>query len=212
MILKVRRGQTYIHNGQQIWIENQKNSLVALACDAESRELTDNYFDVRLSQLQPVKKGRLGIQTKPVSKVKRTEKQIMNEFFESLYDKMPFLCSECGKPFHALTSMAKKSTCAHILPKANFDSIKTNPDNIMYLGASYIGQCGCHDVWDTSVEKRVKMKVYPHALIQFQKLIPHLTDTELIAAYEYLGIKISAEILQEIDIKNLAENGYSNNR
>lgn len=197
----IKRAEKYLYNGNIVHVEHKINSLKALVCDNEARELTDNYFEVRISELKPLNKARAGIKTKPISKEKKTEKQIMNEFFESLYDGMSFLCMECNKPFHAFTNVAKKSACAHILPKSNFESVKTNPDNIIYLGASYIGQCGCHDFYDASVENRVKMKIYPYVLRQFKKLIPCLTNEELIDAYKYLGVKISAEILQEIHLK-----------
>lgn len=116
----------------------------------------------------------------------------LNSFFDSLADKIPFHCNNCGTPLYAYSKKAKRSVCAHIFPKATFESIKTNPDNILFMGADYIGcPCSCHDRWDMNIDIRKKLIVaYDIAVERFEILKPFMTPKEINKAYEYLGMEV----------------------
>lgn len=187
---KVKRGQSYLLNGETVWIERQMSKTEALVCFNEARGLEDRYETVKILELKPVKKSGSSIQAKPKKQTEKekTDTQLMNEFFLSLHDKIPFNCTECGKPLYAINNFAKRAVCCHIIPKSLFPSVARNEDNIIFMGPGVLGICHDHDTYDSSVEKRVKMKVYPLALEKFNKFKHLLNDKDYIDACDYLGI------------------------
>lgn len=143
-------------------------------------------------ELKESVKGRGTIKqvAKPVSSEERERRETLDEFFDRMALKIPFHCQNCGKPLYAYSKKAKRSVCAHILQKAIFKSVATNEDNILFMGADYIGcPCSCHDRYDMNAEIRSSMKIYPLVLERFEKLKPFLTDKELVQAFTYLNIK-----------------------
>lgn len=112
------------------------------------------------------------------------------DFYASLWVKEHFNCQSCKKPLYAFNKAAKRAVSAHILPKSVFKSVATDPDNIVFMGVEIFGSsCRCHDIFDTSVEKRVKMPVYDIVLKRYHEKLKHkLTPKEQYAAEEYLGI------------------------
>lgn len=190
-IEKVKRAQTYMHNGKQVWVEHPINSLKALVCDNEARELTDNYFEVRISELKPLNKARTGIQSKPkpLTKSQREFKAEISVFLANQTLTMPDRCENCGKLLQAFNLTQRKACIAHILPKKNneygFPSVAIHPQNRMYLCA----KGGCHNLWDLSDgKKRMTMKIYKKAIERFEQFKHILTQKELIRAYSYLNI------------------------
>lgn len=189
---KLKRGVPMIYNGQTVYIELEKSFGNVLVCDNEERRLEDAYFEVKRSELEPMNKARTGIQSKPktLTKSEKVSKDGLNEFFDRMSLKMPFNCMNCMKPLYAHNKFAKRTVCAHIIEKSKFPSVADLESNILFLGADLLGICDCHDRWDSNIETRIKMKVYPLALKRFELFKHFLTDKELQKAGKYLNIAI----------------------
>ena len=186
---KLKRCTEFEFNGQTVWVEHDENGLVNV-CDSAALALTDNYFVVNRSELKPVFKGRNGIAAKPQTAEQRAHRNDLDTFFISLEESIPFDCQNCRKPLYAVNRKFKRGVCAHILPKAEFESVAMNPLNILFLGWDLIGVCNCHDAWDRQGrEHRSKMKCYDQAIRQFELFKHELTPHELVKAYDYLNIK-----------------------
>lgn len=152
---------------------------------------TNRYVTVHSDDLTEVLKQRSGLQAKPkvLTNENKTEKQILNEFFKRIALKIPFNCQNCEKPLYANNEFAKRSVCAHLLPKAIFKSVATDENNIVFLGPDLLGVCNCHDRYDANVKIRIGMPIYQLALERFEILKEKLTGKELIQAYTYLGLE-----------------------
>lgn len=123
---------------------------------------------------------------KPKSNDEKEKSDKLTQFFESLT--IPNACHECDKQLIAFTPYGRRSVSAHVLPKSKFESIAMNPDNILFLGAGYLGGCNCHDIYDSCVDSRKSMKVYHIALKRYETMLPLLTDKEINEANKYLGL------------------------
>jgi hypothetical protein len=188
---KLKRGTSHNYNGQTVFVEIDKGSEV-LVCDNELRRLEDNYFTVKKSELKPISKARTGIVSKPkkLTDQEKAKQGDINDFFDKMAESMPYNCQGCHKPLYAFTKKMKRCVTSHILPKAVFESVATEPDNILFLGTSLLGVCECHNRWDDKgAEDRAKLPFYNLALERFEKFKHLLTDKELIQAYKYLNIK-----------------------
>lgn len=177
-----------LYNGISVWIERDRQDGTALIRIGKDEPV---FEDVDVKYLKPIKKVGPSIASKPkvLTEKEKTETQLLNEFFIEISLTMPYNCKECGKPLYAKNKFAKRCVSAHILPKAIFPSIATNKNNIFFLGTSIIGICHCHDTWDSTADKRSKMKVYQLALERFELLKPFLNDKEIIQAYTYLNLE-----------------------
>lgn len=122
------------------------------------------------------------IKRKPVT----THKDEYKEFFESLT--IPERCEECNQQLLAFNNFGRRCVSSHILPKSTFKSVAKHPDNILFMGASLLGACDCHDKWDRSIESRKSMRVYQMAVDRIYSIRNLLTDKEIISAKKYLGI------------------------
>lgn len=128
---------------------------------------------------------------KKLTKEEQISKDELNIFFEVMSNQSPHMCQECGMPLNAFTPFAQRCITAHILPKNDdcFPTLATNPDNIFFLGAALLGWCNCHDCWDSNIDNRIKMKVYPYAVHQYKKRLKYaLTGEEQVRAEKYLNI------------------------
>ncbi len=191
--VKYKAGNKVLYQGKEVYVSSSKRSDNKIViCDDENLQTGFNYEPVFPHELSPVRQLRQGIVTKPPTPEKRAELCDMTAFFDSLADKVPFGCQNCNTPLYAFTKKAKRSVCAHIFPKARFESIATNPANILFMGADYIGcPCNCHDRWDANLDSRKKLtRAYRIALDRFEILKPAMTDKELVMAYEYLGLEV----------------------
>jgi hypothetical protein len=193
---KPKRGAAFFdtQKNQNVWLYILKAGNVGLVSTDQTFEDVDQLYDAKLGDLRESNKKTVpSITSKPkaLDTSEKEDKKTVNDFFDKVGLKIPFHCQECRKPLYAFSKKAKRSVSAHILPKSVFESVKTNPDNIIFLGASYIGcPCDCHTYYDYSVENRIKMKIYPVVLERFEMKLKHLlTDRELIQAYEYLNIQ-----------------------
>lgn len=192
--IKPKRGKEFTikETGETVYLERIKSAVTYFVCDSPNSPLQGNYFDIHVSTLSENKKVVTGLNSKPklLTAKEKTEKQIMNEFFAMVALRMPYNCEECGKPLYAYNQFAKRCVSGHILPKAYFPSVATKPDNIIFLGASILGVCECHNHYDEKgSEYRSKMKIYKTVLERFEILKLFLSDKELVSAYSYLNLK-----------------------
>jgi hypothetical protein len=180
---KIKRGTKLIYNGQTVEMERDREDGTALI------RMGTMFEDVDVCDLEPVKKVNKPINKVSDTKKEKTEREKLNDFFAEVSLKMPYECENCGQPLQAFNKFGKRSCTAHILPKSGFPSVAMNADNILFMGAGFLGGCSCHDRYDAGIEQRSKMKVYQVALKRFELLKPFLPDLELIRAYSYLNIK-----------------------
>lgn len=191
---KLRRGSEHYLNGKPVYIERDKGDGTVLITDSKERLPGDNYWNINKSDLKQQCKVNSKIQAKGLAPDKISDKADLNTFFKSLEKDIPFGCMCCRKPLYALNKQSRRGVCCHILPKAKFKSIAMNRDNILFMGVYVFGSsCDDHSIWDSSVERRVKMPIYELALKRYtEKLKPLLTKREIILADEYLGITIKS--------------------
>ena len=78
-------------------------------------------------------------------------------------------CWECNS---LIPEKYFRHASAHIFPKSIFFSVSTHPLNFLVLCASG----GCHNTFDSSVEKASKMKVWGEACRRFEKFEEHITE------------------------------------
>lgn len=157
-----------------------------------NKPVEQQFFDTTIDNIAEVRKGFKTPVSKPkvLSSKEKTEKQLLNEFFDKVALRMPYLCDNCNKPLYAFNKFAKRSCSAHIFPKAQFKNIAMDEDNIFFLGPDLLGICDCHDSWDKKgVEHRKTMNVYHTGLWAFEALKHKMTDKEVIQAYTYLGLE-----------------------
>lgn len=183
---KIKRStKPYYYQGQTVYVYRQKDDGSYVISSDRQFKSGFNFPDVESDELEQVA-GKPPVLTPE----ERAERGDLNDFFRSMEDYIPFNCQECGKPLYAATTFFKRGVTCHIFPKAEFESIKTNPDNIFYLGFDLIGVCNDHDRWDKmGAENRTKMKVYAIALERLELLKPFLSNHEKQMANKYLNIK-----------------------
>lgn len=88
------------------------------------------------------------------------DRKAMAAFFEDQIPRIPRCCENCGRPFGFIPQYRLKWVMAHILPKSDFESVKLNPENLLFL-CTYDH---CHDLWDKRGKAdRQKMNCYPLA-------------------------------------------------
>lgn len=191
---KIKRGHAFYDTkkNKNVWVYTVRNYSEIVVCDSPDFNLTDTYYNVILSDLKVVSK-KTGTSIKQVAKtVSDEEKQYkkdLNTFFDVQALKIPFHCMNCGKPLYASNKFAKRCITCHILPKADFKSIATDPNNIVFMGVGILGGCDCHSIFDNcGAENRSKMKIYDLVLKRFELLKLKLTTKELIKACTYLNL------------------------
>lgn len=186
---KLKRGTIYKLNGNPVFLYFDKQDGTVVISDTKT---FDNTWIVELSELKPMVPGRQGISSKPKPLIekKKTEKQLLNEFFDKMALKMGFLCMECNEPLHAFNKWAKRCSTAHVFAKADFPTLACNELNIVFLGSDITGGCNCHFNMDNcGAEKRMIMKIYPLLLERFELLKPLMTHKEIYKAMTFLNIK-----------------------
>lgn len=190
-VQKPKRGVTqFFYEGTLVYFNNIRgDGKYIISYDAN----LSTVFDVDYTDLEPVKdmfSSSIHRRPKELTDEEKTDTQKLNEFYRQQALIMPYNCENCGKPLYASTAKFKRGVTAHILPKAEFESIKTNPLNVFFLGWALIGVCTCHDDWDRKGAKnRTTMKVYPEALERFEKMKPEMTGHEIVKAHTYLNIE-----------------------
>lgn len=116
--------------------------------------------------------------TKTVNERKEVRKDY-SKFFQKhiqLIKEGEYCCEECGDRL-----FGEVSEVCHILTKSKSPELATNDDNILVLCGRFSNN-GCHAQFDSSFDKREKMKVFKKALLQYEKIKPYI-------------IKITKEVL-----------------
>lgn len=192
-LTKFKRGTEWLLNGNSVWIELDQQTDNVFICYQKTRDVTkgDLFQWVVREDLKPINKGRSTITSKPkvLTNKEKTETEKLNDFYKKIALKAPYKCENCGQKLQAFNNFGLRSCTAHILPKAHFPSIATNEDNILFIGAGFLGGCHCHDTFDSDANTRSKMKAFPIALERFEKLKQYLTNKEIIKAQTYLSIQ-----------------------
>lgn len=191
-LTRLKRGRTpYLHNGKTVYIFRHKERGTYVVCDDIDFTPGADFYDADILELEAVNRQRAGINItpKPLTSDERVNKDDLNAFYDTMAQCMPFNCECCGKPLYAFTKGAKRCVSAHILPKSEFPTVKTNPNNMMFLGWGVVGVCFCHDDWDKrGAKERSEMKCYGIALERFGKFADELSERDLQRAYDYLFI------------------------
>lgn len=184
-----RSSNPYQHKGETVYINiDRMDGTVSVAREFNSYDV----FDVLKEDLSPVRKVGSSIQAKPkvLTDEKKAVKNDLNAFYDEMALTLPFNCMECSKPLYAATAFTIRSCTAHVLPKGIFPAIATNPHNVIFLGAGLLGICRCHDFYDSHLNNRKSMKIYPQVIKIFTTYLRHeLSDNSLITACDYLGIE-----------------------
>ncbi len=192
---KYKRGIELSANGIPVWVELDQNGDCVFVCYQKTRDVTkgDEFVWIEREALKVANKGRSTISSKPkvLTDTEKTDKQKLDEFYSRIALRMPYNCENCLKPLYAFNKTAKRSVTCHLLPKSIFESIATDPQNIVFMGADYIGcPCNCHDRYDSNVDTRIKMPIYKVALERFETDLKFkLTPRELKQAFTYLNIE-----------------------
>lgn len=174
---------------QNVWVYHQKSESVVLVSTDPNFNSADDMYEANTGDLMNLRQNHsksIKSKVKGATNEEKEAKNGLNAFFDSLV--VPERCQECGDRLMAFNKFAKRSCCAHLLPKFKFESIATNELNILFMGADFLGGCSCHDCWDKSVSNRKKMEVYPLALQRYELLKEFLTNAEIVSADKYLGL------------------------
>lgn len=127
---------------------------------------------------------RVPIKNKPKDK-KDPELEV---YFASQAMVMPERCENCGERLDLSDSFSRKAQTCHILPKSIFTTVKSHPQNKMFMCCFH--GCHGHGVWDDNDSvKRKSMKVYKIAIERFNEFESELSEKDKIKAHKYLGIK-----------------------
>lgn len=102
------------------------------------------------------------------------EAKLLDQFYRDQWNRMPRHCENgCGARLLATTLGKAKFMIAHIVPKKIFKSVMVHPDNTLFL-------CWpCHQLYDQSWAKAVKLPVWPLAAQRFEGFMRLIKDTEL---------------------------------
>jgi len=119
----------------------------------------------------------------PDAKAQKTEKELLDEFFDYALKIAPFKCEECAADLRNSVGINPRTIVAHILKKAKrhgFPSVATNQINKAYLCST------CHTKMDhLGGDFIVKMKLYPVLKERVAQLFGYLTEEELRRVPEY---------------------------
>lgn len=97
-----------------------------------------------------------------------------------MLNKAPFKCQECPANLVGSTIINPRTIIAHILPKAHFESIECNEDNILFLCSD------CHHNMDNKGKDFIlKMKLLPTIKERLMILSKLITDSENRKVPEY---------------------------
>lgn len=120
---------------------------------------------------------------KPIPKVSKRKRAANNElgpeldqWFDDRRMEMTGRCSNCGKPSCRNDDKYFKFSIAHILPKAYFESVKTNPEN--WIELCFWGDNSCHTNMDNQILDLIDMACWDEIVVKFQKLYPNIAPKE----------------------------------
>jgi hypothetical protein len=109
------------------------------------------------------------------SKQKELEKDTeLQKWYAKIMESEKPICWETGEKINKNDKLGWHGSIAHILPKADYPSVKTHPLNYMILKM----WGGTHGQYDSSWENASKMKVWAYACKIINILYPLLTQEE----------------------------------
>lgn len=129
-----------------------------LRTDTDKRSSLQKHMD---------KQKALGNVVSEEDKVDKAEMDLFWLTAEQELSKDPH-CRECGA---FIPKEYYRAATAHILMKSIFESVKSHPDNRLFLGAG----CGCHDKTHR-LDTFAKMKVFPIAVMKFRLFEKFVTE------------------------------------
>lgn len=194
LILKNERVNLFRHEKGSTYCVVEKadgTSVVAALCDLDLVGKTRTPISNKVKHATPAE---------------LSDKKLLDAFFLEMGEILPQLCENCSQPLNAFNRAARRAMTCHILPKKDdlFPELATDPDNILFMGVVIFGSsCNCHTSFDSSVEKRMLMPIYPRALKQYkEKLRPQLSVKKQQLADEYMGITVKSKNLLK-DLQNI---------
>lgn len=187
---KYNRTNRVQYKGEEMFVYRHDKDRVCISPHPKFKRAIDLIW-VSVEDISIARKVGVGIASKPkvLTGEQKVVKSELDQFYDDMAGIMPFHCVECGKPLYAMTKFAKRAVTCHILPKAYYPTIATSIHNILFMGWDILGICNDHDRWDSNLETRRSMNVYPEAVDNFSKYLRHeLNDEDFISACDYLGL------------------------
>lgn len=133
----------------------------------------------KVKTMKPIKK--VSDKKKLLEPIEKADKKRLTVFYNEMLNVMPFTCQECDDPLFKSQVLNPRTPIAHILDKAHFKSVDTNPDNIVFLCQLHHGRL------DNQREKYLSTSKLTTIIKQrVQVLIPLLTEDELKRVPDYL--------------------------
>ncbi len=115
------------------------------------------------------------------------EETELQKWYKKIMDEEPGKCWETGERIDKSDTFGWHGSIAHVLPKNDYPSVATHPQNYMILKM----WGGTHGQYDSSFENASKMKIWPYAVKIINILYPLLTQEE--------KRKLPEVVLQEIN-------------
>lgn len=98
----------------------------------------------------------------------------LQKWYAKIMQDEPGKCWETGELIDKRDKMGWHGSIAHCLPKSDYPSVRTHPQNYMILKM----WGGTHGQYDASWEKAAKMRIWPYACKIFNLLYPLLSAEE----------------------------------
>lgn len=162
LISRTKHGDCSVCSNTNTNVVKVGKSLYCLSCHRKSK--------VKSYVAKAAEKSKIRSLHTPISNEERNEREELEKYFDNAAKIIALTgkCWECKAPIY---SKFYRSATAHILPKAQFGSVKTHPLNMLVLGAG----CGCHQLTD-DLDKFCKMKVFPLAVERFKQFEHLITE------------------------------------
>lgn len=120
---KIKRGTEFSYQGKPVFVEIEQQFGNVLVCDSEERGLSDNYFTVKKSELNPVGNkpiNKTTYQTKEIKKVS-TRQQKLNAAYKVLRDQFMKSHKACEANLIELAECTKRATeCHHPIGRGKY--------------------------------------------------------------------------------------------
>ena len=120
----------------------------------------------------------------------------LGKWFNMQISMMPRECENCQAYLSPYIHISQRAYIAHIVPKSKFVSVMLHPLNRIFLCVD------CHSKFDNSLSKEVvQMNVWPIAVKRFEKILPDISQSEII------HLRPCFEEIYNLTIPHLLDNG-----
>lgn len=99
--------------------------------------------------------------------------KLLNKWFADQLLIAPGKCENCGDKIVIPSGLSKKTKVCHIVPKKNFDSVKTHPLN------RWFGCYQCHQDYDSSWSRAINMPIWPVCVERFRTFMALIKPSEV---------------------------------